>query len=396
MLDGKKPSEMKPIAVEVERGACIWTFSLIDPNSKTVKEHGILQCIACGGLGLKEYMKSSACPSCQSTHFRPAIVKYAWPKNAPERLPECPLNASISNRTGTPVGVSKNSIYLQSKQQTCSIRNNSKEPVLIQVERTPSWMHSNINWSDDPTTLNPGDEFCLEFTRDVYAPEARGQELTISVHPTRLRSASDISESRGESKKLNLKLYGKERLESSWICFIISVGASLFSLLAFSNLLQSVSILDHLSEFSFYLSVTFFLAWSIQPGCLRTWLETRYRLSSNLENRELLRNTSKIYGYLVDRPYSVFLKLALFPAIYLLCVILVGFTALVLDLTRLRSVPLIRLALCSLVILGLAIFHERAYPEVSAKIRRWIFRGTGNISQSSTIEKQAQSQKKKA
>jgi len=396
MLDGKKPSEMKPIAVEVERGACIWTFSLIDPNSKTVKEHGILQCIACGGLGLKEYMKSSACPSCQSTHFRPAIVKYAWPKNAPERLPECPLNASISNRTGTPVGVSKNSIYLQSKQQTCSIRNNSKEPVLIQVERTPSWMHSNINWSDDPTTLNPGDEFCLEFTRDVYAPEARGQELTISVHPTRLRSASDISESRGESKKLNLKLYGKERLESSWICFIISVGASLFSLLAFSNLLQSVSILDHLSEFSFYLSVTFFLAWSIQPGCLRTWLETRYRLSSNLENRELLRNTSKIYGYLVDRPYSVFLKLALFPAIYLLCVILVGFTALVLDLTRLRSVPLIRLALCSLVILGLAIFHERAYPEVSAKIRRWIFRGTGNISQSSTIEKQAQSQKKEA
>jgi len=396
MLDGKKPSEMKPIAVEVERGACIWTFSLIDPNSKTVKEHGILQCIACGGLGLKEYMKSSACPSCQSTHFRPAIVKYAWPKNAPERLPECPLNASISNRTGTPVGVSKNSIYLQSQQQTCSIRNNSKEPVLIQVERTPSWMHSNINWSDDPTTLNPGDEFCLEFTRDVYAPEARGQELTISVHPTRLRSASDISESRGESKKLNLKLYGKERLESSWICFIISVGASLFSLLAFSNLLQSVSILDHLSEFSFYLSVTFFLAWSIQPGCLRSWLETRYRLSSNLENRELLRNTSKIYGYLVDRPYSVFLKLALFPAIYLLCVILVGFIALVLDLTRLRSVPLIRLALCSLVILGLAIFHERAYPEVSAKIIRWIFRGTGNISQSSTIEKQAQSQKKKA
>ncbi|MFZ4082397.1 MAG: hypothetical protein ACOYKN_14290 [Pirellula sp.] len=387
---------MKPIAVEVERGACIWTFSLIDPNSKTVKEHGILQCIACGGLGLKEYMKSSACPSCQSTHFRPAIVKYAWPKNAPERLPECPLNAGISNRTGTPVGVSKNSIYLQSQQQTCSIRNNSKEPVLIQVERTPSWMHSNINWSDDPTTLNPGDEFCLEFTRDVYAPEAKGQELTISVHPTRLRSASDISESRGESKKLNLKLYGKERLESSWICFIISVGASLFSLLAFSNLLQSVSILDHLSEFSFYLSVTFFLAWSIQPGCLRTWLETRYRLSSNLENRELLRNTSKIYGYLVDRPYSVFLKLALFPAIYLLCVILVGFTALVLDLTRLRSVPLIRLALCSLVILGLAIFHERAYPEVSAKIIRWIFRGTGNISQSSTIEKQAQSQKKKA
>jgi len=396
MLDGKKPSEMKPIAVEVERGACIWTFSLIDPNSKTVKEHGILQCIACGGLGLKEYMKSSACPSCQATHFRPAIVKYAWPKNAPERLPECPLNASISNRTGTPVGVSKNSIYLQSQQQTCSIRNNSKEPVLIQVERTPSWMHSNINWSDDPTTLNPGDEFCLEFTRDVYAPEAKGQELTISVHPTRLRSASDISESRGESKKLNLKLYGKERLESSWICFIISVGASLFSLLAFSNLLQSVSILDHLSEFSFYLSVTFFLAWSIQPGCLRSWLETRYRLSSNLENRELLRNTSKIYGYLVDRPYSVFLKLALFPAIYLLCVILVGFIALVLDLTRLRSVPLIRLALCSLVILGLAIFHKRAYPEVSAKIINWIFRGTGNINQSSTIEKQAQSQKKEA
>jgi hypothetical protein len=389
MLDGKKPSEMKPIAVEVERGACFWTFTLIDPNSKTVKEHGILQCIACGGLGLKEYMKSSACPSCQATHFRPAIVKYAWPKNAPERLPECPLNASISNRTGTPVGVSKNSIYLQSQQQTCSIRNNSKEPVLIQVERTPSWMHSNINWSDDPTTLNPGDEFCLEFMRDVYAPEAKGQELTISVHPTRLRSASDISESRSESKKLNLKLYGKERLESSWICFIISVGASLFSLLAFSNLLQSASILDHLSEFSFYLSVTFFLAWSIQPGCLRTWLETRYRLSSNLENRELLRNTSKIYGYLVDRPYSVFLKLALFPAIYLLCVILVGFTALVLDLTMLRSVSLIRLALCSLVILGLAIFHERAYPEVSAKIINWIFRGTGNINQSSTIEKQA-------
>jgi hypothetical protein len=191
-------------------------------------------------------------------------------------------------------------------------------------------------------------------------------------------------------------LYGKERLESSWICFIISVGASLFSLLAFSNLLQSVSILDHLSEFSFYLSVTFFLAWSIQPGCLRSWLETRYRLSSNLENRELLRNTSKIYGYLVDRPYSVFLKLALFPAIYLLCVILVGFIALVLDLTRLRSVPLIRLALCSLVILGLAIFHKRAYPEVSAKIINWIFRGTGNINQSSTIEKQAQSQKKEA
>lgn len=396
MHDGKKPAEMKPIAVEVERGACIWTFSLIDPNSKTVKEHGILQCIACGGLGLKEYMKSSACPSCQATHFRTVIVKYAWPMNAPERLPECPLNASISNRTGTPVGVSKNSIYFQSQRQTCSIRNNSKEPVLIQVKRTPSWMHSNINWSDDPTSLNPGDEFCLEFTRDVYAPEAQGQELTISVHPTRLRSATDISESRGQSKKINLRLYGKERLESSWICFIISVGASLVSLFAFSNLLQSASILDHLSEFSFYFSVILFLAWWIQSGCIRTWLETRYRLSSNLENRELLRNTSKIYGYLVDRPYSVFLRLALFPAIYLLCAILVGFTTLVLDLTRLRSVPFIRLALCSLVVLVLAIFHKRAYPEVSANIIRLVFWGTGKINKISTIEKQAQSQKKEA
>lgn len=364
---------MKQVLHEVERGVCNWTFCPIDPNSKTVKEHGVLQCNACGALVLAQYLSSSECPVCNGKHFRPVIVKHRWLLDLRDRVPECPLNSSISNRTGSPIGFNKNSIYFQSDRQTCSIRNNSKEQVLIQLEHIPSWMHSNITWSDAPIKLNPEEEFCLEFTRDFYAPEAQGHEIIIWAYPTNFRSELVGSDQQGKGKQHNLRVYSNEKLGASWICLVISIGASLGSLYSLSNLLKSESIFEYLSGFAFYLSAVLFIAWSIQPGCVRNWLETLFGTSSNLENRELLKNASKIYVHLVDRPYSLLLRIVFFPAIYLSCVILMGFATLILDVTKLRSIPLVRLILCAFFVLALAYFHRRAYPEVIAHIIKQFF-----------------------
>jgi len=365
---------------EVERGVCQWTFCPIDPNSRTFKEHGAVQCMCCGGIALKEYIGVSLCPNCHTSSFCRVHVRNAWPTSVPARIHACPLNASLSNRTGAPVGIDKNSIHFFEEPQACFLRNNSAESVSIRIDETPRWLYSNLDWTSDPVTLAPGEELAIEFSRGLYAPKPQGEEVTILIASDSSGNNLASSEPTGRDTKLRLALYGPERLGVSWFCGWLSLALSVFSFFGLANLLNSQWPLQALTVFAFQVSLIIFLAWMIQPGIVRSWLHKRYRTIGDPEKRENYRSIGKTYGLLLHSGFSVPLRLMAFPALYLILLFLLGFLILILDVTAFRFMGLVQITMHMILLVSLIKLHLFAYPEIIRTAVNNIFGGTAGVS----------------